>query len=80
MYYTNGCPFTAKYVPILERYAAEHNVQLTTIKIDSRQKAQSVPFAWTNFALFYNGQYITNEIPNERKFLGIIEKIRDAEQ
>ena len=79
LYYTNGCPFTAKYVPILEQCAAENNMRLTTIKIDSREKAQSVPFAWANFALFYNGDYVTNEILNERKFLGLIEKIRSVE-
>lgn len=78
VYYTNGCPFTAKYVPILEQCATEHHVFLTTIKIDSRQKAQSVPFAWTNFALFYEGDFITNEIPSEKKFLGIIEQIRSG--
>ena len=80
IYYTNGCPFTAKYVPILEQCAATNNVALTTIKIDSRQKAQNVPFAWTNFALFYNGKYLTNEIPSEKKFLGLIEQIRSAEK
>lgn len=75
LYYTNGCPFTAKYVPILERCAVENHVPLTTIKIDSREKAQSVSFAWTNFALFYNGTYVTNEILSEKKFLGIMEQI-----
>lgn len=80
LYYTNGCPFTAKYVPLLERCAAENHVPLTVISIDSREKAQSVPFAWTNFALFYNGEYVTNEIPTEKKFLGIIEQIRGAEK
>lgn len=80
LYYTNACPFTAKFVPLLEQCAAENDVPLTTIKIDSREKAQSAPFAWTNFALFYNGDYVTNEIPNEKKFLGIIEQIRRTEQ
>lgn len=80
LYYTNGCPFTAKYVPILEQCAAGNDISLTTIKIDSREKAQNMPFAWTNFALFYNGTYITNEIPNEKKFVGIIEQIRSAEK
>lgn len=79
LYYTAGCPFTAKYVPILEQYAAGNGITLTTIKIDSREKAQNMPFAWTNFALFYNGIYITNEIPNEKKFIGIMEQIRSAE-
>lgn len=80
LYYTNGCPFTAKYVPIIEQCAVKNHVPLTTIKIDSREKAHSVPFAWTNFALFYNGDYVTNEIPNERKFLGIMEQVRERER
>lgn len=74
LYYTNGCPFTAKYVPILEKCAADHNVPLTVVKIDNKEKAQSAPAAWTNFALFYNGVYVTNEIPSEKKFLALIEK------
>lgn len=76
LYYSNGCPFTAKYVPIIEQCAMENGIPLTTIKIDSKEKAQNVPFAWTNFALFYNGGYITNEIPNEKKFLKIAEQIK----
>ncbi len=80
VYYTNGCPFTAKYVPMLEQCAVKNNVQLTAIKIDSRQKAQSVPVAWTNFALFYNGDYVTNEIPSEKKFPGLIEQLRGGEK
>lgn len=78
LYYTNGCPFTAKYVPIIEQCAVENNIPLTSIKIDSKEKAQSAPFAWTNFALFYDGNYITNEIPNEKKILGIIEQLRGS--
>lgn len=80
LYYTKGCPFTAKYVPLLEQCAAENQIPLIVIQIDSREKAQNVPFAWTNFALFYDGNYLTNEIPNEKKFLGMVEQIRNAEK
>lgn len=74
-YYTNGCPFTAKYVPILEKCAMEHGITLTTITIESREKAQNAPFAWTNFAVFYDGKYITNEILSEKKFLALSEQL-----
>lgn len=76
LYYSNGCPFTEKYVPLVEQYAADYGISLTMINIDSKEKAQNVPFAWTNFALFYNGDYVTNEIPNEKKFLKIVEQIK----
>lgn len=33
IYYTNGCPFTAKYVPLVEQCAMENGIKLTTIKI-----------------------------------------------
>lgn len=74
LYYSNGCPFTAKYVPLVEQCAADNGVTLTVIKIDSREKAQNAPFAWTNFALFYEGDYINNEILSEKKFLELIKK------
>lgn len=79
LYYTNGCPFTAKYVPILETCAEDNNIPLTVMKIDSREQAQNAPAAWTNFALFYNGSYITNEIPSEKKFLELAEEMMEKE-
>ena len=71
LYYTNGCPFTAKYVPVLEQTAKENGISLKTIKIDSLEKAQNAPVAWTNYALFYNGDYVTNEILSHKKFLAM---------
>ncbi len=75
-YYTNGCPFTAKYVPLLETCAVSQKAAFSAIRIDSREQAQNVPFAWTNFALFYDGEYVTNEIPSEKKFLEFIQQKR----
>lgn len=75
LYYTNGCPYTAKYVPIIEKYAVSQGIPFTTVRIDSREKAQNAPVAWTNYALFYNGDYITNEILSEKKFQNICQKL-----
>ena len=77
LYYTAGCPFTAKYVPVIEECAAKEGVPFQSIKIDSREKAQAAPAAWTNYALFYNGEYVTNEILSEKKFYAMIEKNRE---
>lgn len=75
LYYTSGCPYTAKYVPVIERYADSQGIKFTSVYIDSREKAQNAPMAWTNYALFYNGTYITNEILSEKKFHTICEKL-----
>lgn len=76
LYYTNGCPFTAKYVPVLEKCAAENDILLTVTRLGSRDEAQNAPAAWTNFALFYDGEYVTNEIPSEKKFLALYEALK----
>ncbi len=76
VYYTHGCPFTAKYVPIVEKFAKEKGIPFESVLIDSTEKAQNAPCVWTNYALFYNGRYISNEILNEKKFAELIGKLK----
>lgn len=77
VYYSHGCPFTAKYVPIVENLAKAKGIPFESVLIDSKDKAQSAPCAWTNYAVFYNGKYVSNEILNEKKFLELVERIGD---
>ena len=69
LYYTHQCPFTAKYVPVLEQAAKEHNISFKSILINSREEAQNMPVASTTYALFLDGKFVTNEILSEKKFL-----------
>ena len=69
LYYTSQCPFNAKYVPLLEQTAKENNISFHAIHIDSREEAQNAPTPVTNYALFHDGAYITNEQMNEKKFI-----------
>lgn len=69
LYYTHQCPFTAKYVPVLEQAAKEHNISFKSILIDSKEEAQNMPVASTTYALFLDGKFVTNEILSEKKFL-----------
>lgn len=72
LYYTNQCPFNAKYVPIVEQTAAENNIPFRAVRLDSREAAQNAPTPVTNYALFYDGEYLTNEQMNDKKFLKLI--------
>jgi len=69
LFYTSQCPFNAKYVPIVEQTAREHDIPFRTIHIESREQAQNAPTPITTYALFYNGEYLTNEQMNDTKFL-----------
>ena len=68
LYYTSQCPFTAKYVPVLERMAKERNAVFQAVHIQTREEAQNAPSPFTTFSLFYDGQLVTHEILSEKKF------------
>lgn len=74
LYYTNQCPFNAKYVPIITDIAKEKAIQFKAIHLQSKEEAQNAPTPITTYALFYDGNYITNEQMNDKRFLKLLEK------
>lgn len=69
LYYTSQCPFNAKYVPVLEETAAEHGIAFKAIRLESREEAQNAPTPITTYAFFCDGEYVTNEQMNDKRFL-----------
>lgn len=74
LYYTSQCPFNAKYVPVIEDIAREKSVQFKAIHLQSKEEAQNAPTPITTYALFLDGDYITNEQMNDKRFLKLLEK------
>lgn len=74
LYYTDQCPFNAKYVPVVEKTAEEHGAQFKSVRLQSKQAAQSAPTPITTYALFFNGKYLTNEQMNDKRFLKLLNK------
>lgn len=72
LYYTNQCPFTAKYVPIIENIARERGIAFRAVRIETKEQAQNAPSPTTTYALFWDGEYVTNEILSDKKFLKLI--------
>ena len=72
LYYTNQCPFTAKYVPLLENMAQARGIELHVVHIQSGEEARNAPSQFTTFSLFYNGELVTHEILSEKKFEKIL--------
>ena len=69
LYYTSQCPFNAKYVPVLEEVAKENGIPFKTIHLSSREEAQNAPTPVTTYAMFRDGEYLTNEQMNDKRFL-----------
>lgn len=68
IYYTSQCPFTAKYVPILEEMAKKRDVDFQAVHMVTREQAQNALVLFTAFSMFYEGEFITHEIQSEKKF------------
>ena len=60
LYYTNQCPFTAKYVPLLEQMAKARNAVFRSVHIQTREDAHLAPSPFTTFSLFYYSQLVTH--------------------
>ena len=69
LFYTNQCPFNAKYVPVLEKTALANEIPFKSIRLSSMEEAQNAPTPITTYALFRDGEYVTNEQMNDKKFL-----------
>lgn len=68
LYYTNQCPHTDKYVPVIVKLAEERGAKISVHKIETTAQAQSAPTPFTTYGFFYNGKYVTNEIFGPAKF------------
>ena len=75
LYYSHQCPYTAKYVPILEETARIKSVPFKAIRFKTTEEAQNSPAPPTSFCLFHNGKFLTNEILSDKKFEKIISEI-----
>lgn len=72
LYYAHQCPFTAKYVPVIEAIAKEKCIPFRAIRFETTEQAQNAPSPFTSYSLFYNGDFMTHEILSEKKFEKII--------
>ena len=74
LYYSQQCPFTAKYVPLLTAVAEARHVPLQVRQFCTAEQAQAAPTPFTAFSLFYDGQFVTHEILSEKKFVKLLEE------
>lgn len=74
LYYAHQCPFTTKYVPLIEAVAKEKGVPFRAVRFETAQQAQNAPAPFTSYSLFYKGNLVTHEILSEKKFEKLISK------
>ncbi|MGF7059899.1 YoaP domain-containing protein [Brassicibacter mesophilus] len=74
LYYSNQCPHTEKYVMLIQKIAELGEIDLKLIKYQTTVQAQNAPAPFTTYSLFYNGEFVTNEILSEKKFIKFLDE------
>lgn len=72
IYYSNECPYVEYEVQELTEYAKEKNIKINFIKVDTLEKAKTVPCVFNNWANFYKGKFLSNTILNANSFEKLI--------
>lgn len=71
LYYTDQCPYTYYWVPRVQEVAKEHGIPFKVIHVTDKESAQNVPAPITTYALFRDGQFLTQSIQSDKKFLAL---------
>lgn len=75
LYYSHQCPFTAKYVPLIEDYCKEQNIPFKAVLLKNAEEAKKAGTIFTTYSLFYNHEFITREILSVKKFEKLMEEL-----
>lgn len=73
LYYSKQCVFTNKYVPLLVKSAQEQGIEVETVLLENYEQVKKYGVISAAFSLFYNGQFITNEIMSATKFVKVLQ-------
>jgi ribosomal protein S18 acetylase RimI-like enzyme len=74
LFYTNQCPHTDKYAPLIAEIAKSKGQSITLKKLESKEQAQNAPAPFTTYSFFYDGKFVTHEILSESKFMNFLEE------
>lgn len=59
VYYSDQCPFIPARVEKLREYCEKNAVPARFIRVDSLEMAKNLPCVFNNWAVFYNGNFMT---------------------
>ncbi|MDO5844669.1 MAG: GNAT family N-acetyltransferase [Methanocorpusculum sp.] len=65
IYYSAQCPFVKNCIKEISEFCSSNNISLNLIYVDTPKKAKSVPCVFNNWAVFYDGKFVTHQFLNE---------------
>lgn len=65
IYYGLQCPYIPNCIEQVKSYCEANKIPIDLVKVDSLEKAKTVPCIFNNWAVFYNGEFQTIHLLNE---------------
>lgn len=65
IYYGSQCPYISNCIEQVEEYCHENSIPLSLIAVDTLEKAKRLPCIFNNWAVFYNGKFVTHHLLNK---------------
>ena len=72
IYFGRQCPFIPHGLKEVEAYCEEENLPLTLIPVDSVEKAKKLPGIFNNWAVYYQGKFLTVHMLNKNALKKIL--------
>lgn len=64
VYYSPQCPYILQRIQLIQAYCEEKGLPAAFLSVDTLEKAKALPCPFNNWALFYNGQFQTVNLPD----------------
>ncbi|GCF92536.1 N-acetyltransferase GCN5 [Enterococcus florum] len=77
IFYGMQCPFIPNGLKEVTAYCEANAIPLTTIPVDSLEKAKALPGIFNNWAIYYKGKFQTVHMMNEGQLKKFLEKHTD---
>ena len=74
IFYGMQCPYIPNCIEQVETYCKANQIPLNLIKVDTLEKAKSVPCIFNNWAVFYHGKFETVHLLNEGYLKKLLER------
>lgn len=74
IYYGMQCPYIPNCIEQIDTYCKSNDILLNLVKVDTLEKAKSVPCVFNNWAVFYNEQFVTVHLLNEGYLKKMLER------
>ena len=65
IFFSMQCPYIPNCIEQIDNYCERNNIPLRLIEVDTFEKAKQIPCIYNNWAVFYDGKFITTHLLNE---------------